>query len=181
MRRFPRNMPETPLFAPPAHKPQSKGLPSKPSKQATSIVGRRPSAAAAWNTFFDAAKPWPLAFGHLLCNVWSSIYAGSKMYRGQPTLNMRRFLGNMPETHHFAPPAHKPQSKDRPTAGTPPWCPIAAATRPCSCSLPTLGGPKLISNGRGGASKLAPRYFAYLRRAYGGRKILGEAFSRPDP
>ena len=45
----------------------------------------------------------------------------------------------------------------------------------------TLGGPKLISNGRGGASKLAPRYFAYLRRAYGGRKILGEAFSRRDP
>ena len=82
----------------------------------TSITGRRPSAGAASNTFFGAAQLEPPALGHLLCNVRSSIYANSKTYRGQPTLNMRRFLGIVPETPHFAPPAHRPQSKDRPRA-----------------------------------------------------------------
>ena len=94
---------------------------------------------------------------HLHCAHWSPMHPKEQTHRGNPTLNMRRFLGNMSATHHFAPPAHKCQSKDRPTAGTPLRRPIAAATRPCSCSPPTLGGPKLISNGRGGASKLAPR------------------------
>ena len=97
------------------------------------------------------------------------MYAYKKKLHGRPTLNMRRLPKTMPETPHFAPPAHKCWRHDLPTAGTPHWRPLAAATRLWSHSQPTLGGPKLISNGRGGASKLAPRCVASVAHTEAGK------------